>query len=400
MEILYISALSSKSVIDAIYRQTHSNPGFAVQKFSRLIMSGFVANHVKCRTLSSPPIPRKFAGSVWCNLPDEIEDHITYNYIPYIDIPILKHICVLIYTFLHVFAWGLKDRYNRVVICDVLSASACMGALFASKCSGIKSVAVVTDIYDQMVGKRTRGIRGLLSNMAGILNRWYVGLFSSYVLLTDAMNELVNPKQKPYIVMEALCDAQMMEDNNFEKSLPKIVMYAGGLEVKYGLKMLVDGFKEVDVPDIELHIYGSGSFESELQEEVKKDERIKYLGVRPNAEIVEAERKATLLVNPRFTTEEFTKFSFPSKNMEYMASGTPLLTTKLPGMPKEYYEYVFLFEEETTKGYARSLRSAIVMTEDALMRRGHAAREFVMREKNHVVQTRRILELIENEKYS
>ena len=394
MEILYISALSSKSVIDAIYRQTHSNPGFAVQKFSRLIMSGFVANHVKCRTLSTPPIQRKFAGRVWCNLPDEIEDHITYNYIPYIDIPILKHICVLIYTFLHVLAWGVKDRYNRVVICDVLSVSACMGALFASKCSGIKSVAVVTDIYDQIVGKRTRGIRGLLSNMAGILNRWYVGLFSSYVLLTDAMNELVNPKQKPYIVMEALCDAQMMEDNNFEKSWPKIVMYAGGLEVKYGLKMLVDGFKEVDVPDIELHIYGSGSFESELQEEVKKDERIKYLGVRPNAEIVEAERKATLLVNPRFTTEEFTKFSFPSKNIEYMASGTPLLTTKLPGMPIDYYQYVYLFEDETIEGYAKTLSKVLMSTSEELYKKGYSAQKYVLNRKNNIVQSKRILELL------
>ena len=55
---------------------------------------------------------------------------------------------------------------------------------------------------------------------------------------------------------------------------------------------------------------------------------------------VAEELKATLLVNPRPTTEEFTIYSFPSKNMEYMASGTPLLTTKLPGMPEEYHQYV------------------------------------------------------------
>ena len=59
---------------------------------------------------------------------------------------------------------------------------------------------------------------------------------------------------------------------------------------------------------------------------------------------------ATLLINPRFSNEEYTKYSFPSKNMEYMASGTPILTTKLPGMPKEYYEYIYLFEEESIEG--------------------------------------------------
>lgn len=35
-----------------------------------------------------------------------------------------------------------------------------------------------------------------------------------------------------------------------------------------------------------------------------------------------------------------------------MASGTPILTTKLPGMPSEYYPHIYSFEEETTEGYA------------------------------------------------
>ena len=71
---------------------------------------------------------------------------------------------------------------------------------------------------------------------------------------------------------------------------------------------------------------------------------VKYKGVAPNAVIVEEELKATLLVNPRPTGEEYTKYSFPSKNMEYMASGTPVLTTCLPGMPAEYNEYVYLLK--------------------------------------------------------
>ena len=162
--------------------------------------------------------------------------------------------------------------------------------------------------------------------------------------------------------------------------------------------MLVDAFKSIDASDIELHLYGNGSYVNTLADDMKTDSRIKYLGVCTNELIVEAEKKATLLVNPRFTHETFVKYSFPSKNMEYMASGTPLLTTKLPGMPKEYEEYVFLFNEETTKGYAQALNLVLSMPEDALVRKGQAAREFVLREKNHVVQARRIIRLIENGK--
>lgn len=84
---------------------------------------------------------------------------------------------------------------------------------------------------------------------------------------------------------------------------------------------------------------------------------------------------ATLLVNSRFTIEEFTKYSFPSKNMEYMASGTPLLTTKLPGMPQEYYPYVFLFDEETIDGYADAISNALTHSESELFKLGVSAKK-------------------------
>ena len=101
-------------------------------------------------------------------------------------------------------------------------------------------------------------------------------------------------------------------------------------------------------------------------------------------------------MNPRPTTEEFTKYSFPSKNMEYMVSGTPLLTTRLPGMPKEYYPYVFLIEDETIDGYAKALADALSRTEDELVNFGQKAKKFVLENKNYIIQTRRIIELIQS----
>lgn len=80
--------------------------------------------------------------------------------------------------------------------------------------------------------------------------------------------------------------------------------------------------------------------------------------------------------------------------MEYMASGTPLLTTNLPGMPKEYHPYVFLFKEETVDGYAEAIRSALSYSERELVSFGRKAREFVLLNKNNVGQGKRVLEFI------
>ena len=118
----------------------------------------------------------------------------------------------------------------------------------------------------------------------------------------------------------------------------------------------------------------------------KKDSRIQYMGVAPNAEVVAAELDASLLVNPRPTHEEFTKYSFPSKNIEYMASGTPLLTTKLPGMPKEYYPSV--------EGYAKALESVLAQSDEELYVFGEKAKDFVLEKKNSFEQAKRVIELI------
>ena len=113
-----------------------------------------------------------------------------------------------------------------------------------------------------------------------------------------------------------------------------------------------------------------------------------------NTEIVDKEQEATLLVNPRPTEEEYVKYSFPSKTMEYMASGTPVLTTVLPGMPKEYHPYVFLLEEETADGIAKMLKEVLSQSDEALFQKGRDARRFVLEQKNNVIQAGQILEML------
>lgn len=394
MDILYISALSSERLINDIYHKTNENPGFAVQKFSRLIVGGLIANGHNVVALSNPPITRNYSKKFCVKLKSEYENDIRYKYIPYINIPILKHICVFLYSFIYILTWGLNSRENKRVICDALSISAIMGTLLATKINRVKCCGVFTDIYGLMVDANENS--SFMKKMATSINRWYSKMFSHYVLLTEEMNYIVNLNNRPYIVMEALCDSSDIDCKNIsrEKNYPKVILYAGGIEEKYGLKMLVEAFKLIDNKDVELRIYGSGSYVKELREECLSDSRIRYMGVKSNSEVIDAEYSATLLVNPRFTTEEFTKYSFPSKNMEYMVSGTPLLTTVLPGMPREYHNYVFLLDEESVDGYARKIREVVQLDPKYLEQVGRAAREYVIMQKNNIKQTERIASLI------
>lgn len=80
-------------------------------------------------------------------------------------------------------------------------------------------------------------------------------------------------------------------------------------------------------------------------------------------------KKATLLINPRPSNEEFTKYSFPSKNLEYMASGTPLLATDLPGIPAEYKRYEYIIENENIDGIANMFRYVLNLTDAELRKK-------------------------------
>ena len=78
-----------------------------------------------------------------------------------------------------------------------------------------------------------------------------------------------------------------------------------------------------------------------------------------------------------------------------MASGTPVLTTVLPGMPREYHPYVYLLEDETADGIAKKLQEVLENTDETLFRKGTEARKFVLEQKNNVIQAKKILEMLQ-----
>lgn len=391
MQILYLSRLASEAAI----ADDPSFIGNAVQKFNRLVAEGLSRNDYEVTALSTFYSPVK--GTGYYRKRENVKG-VNYEYIFSPNNHVLRKIWLTVYCFLKVLLWGTFGKKEKVLIADVLNISACMGAVAASRLVGLRRVGIVTDLPGLMVGgiDTTKGKeKKWFSIIKTKLNYSYLSHFSHYVFLTEQMNQAINIRRRPYIVMEGLVDADMQIPEDSPKENKKIIIYAGGLHERYGLKILVEGFMQTKDREAELWIYGNGPFAEALQEYSIRDPRVVYKGTRPNSEVVEAEIKATLLVNPRPTHESFTKYSFPSKNMEYMVSGTPVLTTKLPGMPLEYYPYVYLFDQgETSEGYAKVLSRIMSLPTIELQNKGQSARQWVLKNKNHIMQTYRIIEML------
>ena len=274
------------------------------------------------------------------------------------------------------------------MICDCLNRSNAMGMLSGAKKRKIPVIMIVTDIPDfQFEPKAAEKCNRMIKKADG------------FIFLTEQMNERLNTFQKPYIVLEGHSDASLPAVDRAEsyerKDGKKIILYAGSIKRLYGIQNLVEGFLEAKIPNVELHVYGDGDYREELETLAKENPSVRYMGIRQNSEIVYAEQRVALLVNPRPSSPEYTKYSFPSNNMEYMVSGTPVLTTKLPGMPKEYHPYGYLLEDETPRGISTKLKEIFALSLDERERKGESSRAFVLEHKTNVAQAKKIINFIE-----
>jgi glycosyltransferase involved in cell wall biosynthesis len=217
--------------------------------------------------------------------------------------------------------------------------------------------------------------------------------YDGYIYLTEAMAQVVAPG-KPYMVMEGIADLSNVVPPE-EKTGIKAVMYAGMLHEKYGIPELLEAFSNLDRADTELWLFGDGTAVPRILQAAERDSRIRYFGTVTRGEILDYERKATLLVNPRDPGEDFTQYSFPSKTIEYMLSGTPLLTTRLKGIPEGYFDYVFSANTNSPEELTRVLCHALAHTPEQLRKFGTDAQQFIVKNKGAQGQTARILEFFE-----
>ena len=382
MHIIYAVTTCSDRVYKQLFSKVKTKPAFQSQKYHRLLIEG-LADGANVDVVANPPVNRSVLSEKIVRLPDEEEGGAHYRYIPAIRNPILKAAAVGFGTFFRTLFLLRKDS---AVVVDGLNRVTALSGMLAARLRGKPCVGIVTDLPDMLSG----------SQFSKGLANFVIRHCTHYVLLTEAMNDYLNKQGKPYVILEGHADITMAEriPSMEKKNSPRICFYAGGVSKRYGLGNLVDGFRKADLPNAVLHIYGPGDYVKELQQIAAEDERIFYGGMLLNTEIVDKEQEATLLVNPRPTDEEYVKYSFPSKTMEYMASGTPVLTTVLPGMPKEYHPYVYLLEAETPDGIAEMLKKVLANSDEALFQKGLEARRFVLEQKNNVIQARKILEML------
>ena len=175
---------------------------------------------------------------------------VTYKHLKIVNNPVFKNIHLFSTCFFYALQWNFKNRKHvRAIICDPLNLSVSIAALIIGKTFNVKSIAIVTDLPDYMEHysvKKETFPGNVFSKCYSRICNFFMKRYDSYILLTEQMNELVNPYRKSYIVIEGLVDSNMRNIPNVleDKYKEKIVIYAGALYEKYGVKKLIEAFME------------------------------------------------------------------------------------------------------------------------------------------------------------
>ena len=372
MDVLYLSSLCSVKEYERMFAKYGSTSSHASQKFNRLLVRGLVENgfHVDALTQRIFVNPDKDDLSH----EPETENDISYHYIPQIKNRKMNRIFVMLQAFRFILRWTKAHR-DGIVICDIILGELSLALMAARKIKRARTTAIVTDVPSIRAGEKRTGLCALPIR----IKNGVIKSYDSYIFLTEQMNKLLNVRKKPYVIIEGFADSNVLkEPNTIEKKYPqKVIMMAGLLENIFGVDALLEAFQQIHCPDAILKFYGKGSSVSAIEDAASKDKRIFYCGELTNNQIVEEEKKATLLVNPRPAEGEWTAYSFPSKNMEYMASGTPLVAYNLPCIPEPYKCHFYEIDD-----LRQTLDRLLSIDRKELHRFGLEAQRWIVEEKS------------------
>lgn len=222
--------------------------------------------------------------------------------------------------------------------------------------------------------------------------------YDCFAFLTKDMAYALKVENKPFVVMEGLYTVSTQKKNDFvvpNTENLKIIFYAGLLDKSYGIIHLLNAFEMIDNLEYRLYLAGIGDTENYIKECAEKDSRINFLGFITPQEVAEWQDKAIVLISPRVSEgNEFVKYSFPSKTFECLASGKPYIAHRLPCEPPEYAAHIQYPDDESDEALARKIKEICSLSDEERNIIGEKARKFIEEEKNPVVMTKRIVDML------
>ena len=292
----------------------------------------------------------------------------------------LKHLTRFLATFVFVFKWAFRNRHaQRVIFMHGAQSCQIWGALLGSFIYKALCMPYLTDdlgLVSAWEGGLVRAVRRLDDRLL----RSGLRRMSVMIAMTKDLAEKWGP-DLPYLVVPAILPEGVLpegyaavEDTHFN------IVYSGGLEKHFGVRLLLDAFACSKAPHWRLIITGKGAVAAEIQRRALDDPRIQFKGLVSFDDLKAIYSRASVFVNPRASTDPRAPYCFPSKLVEQMSTGVPVVSTDMPCLTAGFRKNLVLISPETPEQLHKALLHVEKLAVEERLALGQAARAFVVRE--------------------
>lgn len=400
MRILFLCGAYSQS-IEPNLNNNCKDVGLSVQanNFQSAVIDGLKKNNVLFSVLSYPFLPiypfrYKKMFSPEC---DFIYNGAKIGFSKsYCLLPIINSFSIIKSVSKEVEEWANRYKGEDLVILTYTQSWFFIQPLkkIKKKYPNIRICAIVTDLLSISRRYREGMLKRAQAYIDGFLDERCITTIDKFVLLTKPMEEEIPYAIGRNIIVEGICD--LPDYKKTDKRRERVILYTGVLRSYVGIRDLVDAFIATTDKSFRLMICGDGPDASYIKEKALLDNRIEFLGRLPREEVLKLQRQATALINPRKGSHYVTRYSFPSKTMEYMTSGTPMIGYRLEGMPDEYYEHIYVIPDENKESLTDIINTVLTKDPIELENKALSAYEFIKSNKTSERQVKRILNFLEH----
>ncbi len=387
-KILFLGGLIP--VDDEIKMNTINFMNNAADMFQMQFIDGIKQNGYEVKVLSAPfigPYPKSYKKAYY-----KAKSYADgYNYVSFNNIGGLRN--YFRYKSLIKALKGEEYRsIEKVIIYSVHTPFAKVARYLKKRNPNLKICLITPDLPEYM---NLRKNKSWLYRIAKIfdcrtfykLTKW----FDCFCLVSRHQSEKVNQLKKPEVVIESI--ASKVEDGYRPvHNAKKKIVYTGSLNKQFGIMNLVAAVKGME--DVELVLCGSGDALPDI--ESLTGETIKYMGVLNHEQVRKVQLEADVLVNPRTNEGEYTKYSFPSKTLEYLSTGRPVVCYKLDGILDEYDEHLVYPQEETVESLREVLCMVLNYSDETLKAIFDKNTRFLKENKNTRFMVNKITAMLES----
>lgn len=335
MKILYLTSAQSNQNYEAFSKRWNVSLNISNQVFHHKLITA-LENENKINVFSIRPLNKN------CNIKSLEEGYDEESSIRWI-YPAIKSNKIARYLSLKKeFLKIIRDLQPDYLFVDGLNLS----ALMLSKLTTCKKVCICTDRICDISGIKKKYSKRVLKLAKN---------FDAYLCLTDGLNNYYNVNGKPSLITEGIIQDRIPINH---KKYSNYFFYAGNLLEKFGINNLIKAFNLLANPEYKLLIAGHHHEQNLEFLSLVNRSNVVFLGCIDNDTIFSLESNSIANINPR-PVSDLDLYSFPSKTLEYLSSGSTTISTKNPILYSKFKDEIIWAENNSVEELKKALAKAL-----------------------------------------